>query len=225
VADRRRGLIVAAGFRATLPAMEPTELIPVVDGIYRWSVWNEPRRLWFNGHLLRMGDCAILVDPVPVTAAVAEAIDEAGARCARWLCVITNADHRRAAAEARGRFGAEVLVARGDADRFDIAIDDTVDDGDEIAELRAVRVAGAKTPGELALHWPARKLVVLGDAALGKPAGGLSMLPAEKLPDMAAARAGVAKLAELGVEIVLVGDGDDLLSGGAAALASLAPGS
>ena len=50
------------------------------------------------------------------------------------------------------------------------------------------------------------------------------MLPADKLPDVAAARAGVAKLAELGVEIVLVGDGDDLLSGGAAALASLAPG-
>ena len=52
---RRRGS--DALIRATLPAMEPTALIPVVDGIYRWSVWNEPRRLWFNGHLLRMGDC------------------------------------------------------------------------------------------------------------------------------------------------------------------------
>jgi len=204
--------------------MEPTELIPVIDGVFRWSVWNEPRKLWFNGHLLRMGDVAILIDPVPVTPTVAEAIDEAGARCARWLCLVTNADHRRAAAETRGRFGAEVLVARGDAERFDIAIDDTFDDGDEIAELRAVRVDGAKTPGELALHWPARGMIVLGDAALGKPAGALSMLPADKLPDVAAARAGVAKLAELGADIVLVGDGDDILTGGAAALASLAPG-
>jgi glyoxylase-like metal-dependent hydrolase (beta-lactamase superfamily II) len=204
--------------------MEPTELVEVDADVWRWSVWNEPRKLWFNGHLLRMGDTAVLVDPVAVDERVAEAIDEAGAQCLKWWCVITNADHTRAAEEARRRFGAQVLVPRGDAAIIACASDDTLDDGDVLAELRVVRVAGAKTPGEIALHWPARALLVVGDAAVGRPSGALSMLADSKFADVAAARAGVAALASLACERVLVGDGDDVLSGGAAALAALGSG-
>jgi glyoxylase-like metal-dependent hydrolase (beta-lactamase superfamily II) len=201
--------------------MDPTELIPVVDDVWRWSVWNEPRKLWFNGHLLRLGDAAILIDPVAAGEAVAEAIDEAGAQCLKWWAIITNADHTRAALEARRRFGAQIIVPRGDAARIDLAADDTVDDGDQVGELRVIGVRGAKTGGEIALHWPARKLIAVGDAAIGRPSGALSMLADEKFADVAAARAGVAALAQLGVEIVLVGDGDDVLTGGAAALGAL----
>jgi glyoxylase-like metal-dependent hydrolase (beta-lactamase superfamily II) len=206
--------------------MEPTALIPVVDDVWRWSVWNEPRKLWFNGHLLRIGDAAILIDPVPAGEELAEAIEDAGARCGQWLCVVTNSDHRRAAAEARARFGAQVLVARGDADRtelVELAPDDTLGDGDELAGLRAIHLRDVKTPGEIALYWAARKLLVVGDAAIGRPSGALSMLAPSKFADHAAARASVAALAGLGPEIVLVGDGDDVLTGGAAALAALAP--
>jgi glyoxylase-like metal-dependent hydrolase (beta-lactamase superfamily II) len=204
--------------------MEPSALVPVIEDVWRWSVWNEPRKLWFNGHLLRSGDTAVLVDPVPATVDVAEAIDEAGARCGRWLCLITNADHSRAAAEARARFSAQILVARGDAERAELtalAPDDTIDDGDELAGLRVIRVGDLKTPGEVVLHWAARKLLVLGDAAVGRPSGALSMLAPEKFRDPAAARAAVGRLAALAVDVVLVGDGDDLLTGGAAALERL----
>ncbi len=207
-----------------IAGMEPTPLVQVVDEVWRWSVWNEPRKLWFNGHLVRVGDASILIDPVPFSEELAEAIDEAGARCSRWLCVVTNADHRRAAGDVRGRFGAQVLVPRGDAALLELAADDTLDDGDAVGPLRIVRVAGAKTPGEIALHWPARKLLALGDAAVGRPSGALSMLPDEKFADVAAARAGVAALAALAVDLVLVGDGDDVLTGGAAALSALGPG-
>jgi glyoxylase-like metal-dependent hydrolase (beta-lactamase superfamily II) len=201
--------------------MEPTALVPVIEDVWRWSVWNEPRKLWFNGHLLRSGDSALLVDPVVANVDVAEAIDEAGARCGRWLCLITNADHSRAAAEARARFNAQILVARGDAERAELAAlapDDTIDDGDELAGLRVIRVGDLKTPGEIVLHWEARRLLVVGDAAVGRPSGALSMLAPEKFRDPAAARASVARLAALAVDVVLVGDGDDVLSGGAAAL-------
>jgi len=201
--------------------MDPTELKPVVDDVWRWSVWNEPRKLWFNGHLLRMGDTAVLVDPVLADERVAEDIDESGGQCLKWWCIVTNADHRRAALEARRRFGAQILVPRGDADRIDVVADDTIDDGDVIAELRVVRVPDAKTVGEIALFWPARKILVLGDAAIGRPSGALSMLADEKFANPAAARAAVAALAELGPDVVLVGDGDDVVNGGSAALAAL----
>jgi hypothetical protein len=50
------------------------------------------------------------------------------------------------------------------------------------------------------------------------------MLPADKFADVAAARLGVAHLAELEVEVILVGDGDDLLVGGSDALRALRDG-
>jgi len=201
--------------------MEPTDLVPVLDGVRRWSVWNEPRKLWFNGHKLRIGEVSVVIDPVPMTEAVIAGLSARPPA----LCIVTNRDHQRAAAQVRDRFGARVLVPRGDAAQLELAYDDTVDDGDVIAgELRVIGVTGAKTPGEVALHWPARGLLVVGDAAIGRPAGALSLLPADKLPDVTAARAGVSRLADLGVEVVLVGDGDDVLADGAAALAALAPG-
>src|SRR5262249_55731688 len=91
-------------------------------------------------------------------------------------------------------------------------------------ELRAIAVAGAKTPGETALHWPSRRLVILGDAAVGRPRGALTLLPADKLPDVAAARAGVAQLAQLDVDVILVGDGDDVLARARDALAAFRDG-
>jgi glyoxylase-like metal-dependent hydrolase (beta-lactamase superfamily II) len=200
--------------------MEPTGLIEVLDDVARWSVWNEPRKLWFNGHLLRVGGAVVAIDPVPFSDEVAGAISAWGAPV---LCVVTNRDHERAADAVRARWGARVLVPWADAQTMTLVGDDVIGDGDLIAEeLRVVAVKAAKSPGELAIHWPARRILVLGDAAIGRPSGSLSMLPAEKLPDLAAARSAVARLAELEVEAILVGDGDDILSGGRAMLESLA---
>lgn len=204
--------------------MEPSPLIAVTDDVWRWSVWNEPRKLWFNGHLLIIDGVAILVDPVEVSEPVAAALAPRIAPCrARW-CVITNADHGRAARAVAARFVAELAVPRADAARLGLTDVQLLDDGDDLAGLRVVRVPDAKTPGESALYWATRRLLVLGDAAVGRPAGALAMLADDKFADPAAARAGVAGLAALGVEVVLVGDGDDLLADGGAALGALAAG-
>jgi glyoxylase-like metal-dependent hydrolase (beta-lactamase superfamily II) len=201
--------------------MEPTPLVPVIDDVYRWSVWNEPRKLWFNGHLLRVGGALVLVDPVELSAEVLAAIEALGRP---GLCIITNKDHERAAAQVRERFGARVLVPRADAAAMAVA-GDAMDPGDAVLEgVEAIAVADAKSPGETALFWRARRMLILGDAAVGRPAGALSMLPADRFADVEAARAGVAQLARLEPEVVLVGDGEDLLSGGAAALRALGQG-
>jgi glyoxylase-like metal-dependent hydrolase (beta-lactamase superfamily II) len=201
----------------------PTSLVSVLEGIHRWSVWNEPRKLWFNGHLLHVGEQWVAIDPVELSDEVVAAIEALGKPS---LCVITNRDHERAAAAFGERFGARVVVPRHDAAAMAPAIaEHPFHPGDVLAgELRAIAVADAKSPGETALHWPARRLLVLGDAAVGRPAGALSMLPADKFADLPAARAGVAQLAELDIDILLVGDGEDLLTGGTAALHALREG-
>ncbi|MCE9578293.1 MAG: hypothetical protein K8W52_34520 [Deltaproteobacteria bacterium] len=204
--------------------MEPTPLAAVTDDVWRWSVWNEPRKLWFNGHLLRVDGVAILIDPVAVEESVATALAPIIAACTACWCVVTNADHGRAAREVAARFMAELAVPRADAARLELTGARLLDDGDDLAGLRVVRVPDAKSPGESALYWPARRLLVLGDAAVGRPRGALAMLADDKFADPAAARAGAAGLAALGVEIVLVGDGDDLLAGGGAALTALTAG-
>lgn len=202
----------------------PTPLVQVLPGIHRWSVWNEPRKLWFNGHLLRVGEELIAIDPVELSEEVAAQLSELGAPT---LCILTNRDHERAAAEVRARFGCPVRVPRRDAAAMTLPVSesDLYDPGELFAgELLAVAVESAKTPGETALSWPSRRALILGDAAVGRPAGGLSMLPAERFADLAAARAAVAQLAALGADLVLVGDGEDVLTGGAAALAALGDG-
>jgi glyoxylase-like metal-dependent hydrolase (beta-lactamase superfamily II) len=202
--------------------MQPTPLISVVDDVWRWSHWNEPRKLWFNGHLLRVGTIVIAIDPVDVSDEVAGAITAIGTPA---IIVVTNRDHARATAACAARWGARVHVPAADAAAIGLAADRLLASGDAIGdELVALAVADAKTPGETALWWPRRRLMILGDAAIGRPSGALTMVPDDKLADPAKARAGVAALAERDVEIVLVGDGDDLLAGGAAAIRALAPG-
>ena len=203
----------------------PTELTAVTANVWRWSVWNEPRSMWFNGHLLLVGNSAVLVDPVAMSESVVAALRAASPTVMTWLCVLTNRDHVRAVEQARTEFTARVLVPKADATAMQLASDRQLEDEDVIANaIDVVAVAGGKSPGELALYWRAKKLLVLGDAAVGKPAGGLSMLPDDKFADITAARAGVAALAELGANVILVGDGDDILDGGAAALGALGNG-
>ena len=37
--------------------------------------------------------------------------------------------------------------------------------------------AAGKSPGEVALHWADKRLLIVGDACVGTPPGGLSLLP------------------------------------------------
>jgi glyoxylase-like metal-dependent hydrolase (beta-lactamase superfamily II) len=203
--------------------MEPTPLLPVIDGVWRWSEWNAPRGLWFNGHALRLADAFVLVDPVAMSDEVIDALRVAGAGLS-WLCVITNRDHLRAAAQVRTRFDARILVPAADAAAIDLRADEELLDGLPVGgELTTVAVADGKTPGELALSWLSRRILIVGDAAVGVGAG-LGMLADDKFADVGAARRGVAQLAALTPEVILVGDGEDVLGGGTEALRALAAG-
>jgi glyoxylase-like metal-dependent hydrolase (beta-lactamase superfamily II) len=198
----------------------PRGVKAVMPGVSTWAVFSAEKQLDFNGLHLTLGAACVLVDPVPFTPEQAAAIERLGAP---RRILLTNKDHRRAAPEARARWNAPIFIHRRDADLVDCQIDGTFDDGELIeGALQVIPVADGKSPGESALHWAERRVLILGDALIGKPPGALSLLPPEKFADPERARTGAARLAELDVDVVLVGDGVSILARGRSALETFA---
>ncbi len=79
--------------------------------------------------------------------------------------------------------------------------------------ISVVGVPG-KSPGEIALHDPARKLLVVGDVVIGNPPGRLSLLPERVMDDPARLRSSVRSLLALDFDALMVGDGVPIREGG-----------
>ncbi|MBV8489195.1 MAG: cupin domain-containing protein, partial [Candidatus Eremiobacteraeota bacterium] len=181
--------------------------------------WQSDRGMNFNSYLFeREGGC-VSVDPLPLDETSLAAIADLGG--IRTI-VLTNRDHERGAAALRERFGARVLAAQTEASLFAIPIDATFGDGDEVfAGAVAVALPHGKTPGEIALHLPAARAAVIGDALLGAPAGALSLLPAEKLHDKERFVLALRKLWGLQLQTLLLADGQPMFAGADAAIGQL----
>ena len=77
-----------------------------------------------------------------------------------------------------------------------------------------IHLKDQKSPGESALFIQQGKgILIVGDALIGKPAGSLRMLPAEKYADAAKAKEGLRRLLKYHFDAILVGDGTSILTG------------
>jgi len=188
-------------------------MTPIIPGIQQWSVFSEEKQMYFNGLLLTVGDCCILVDPPPMEAADRAAI---GQERAVEAILLTNRDHVREAEACRRDFKAPVYAPAADAPLMDIPIDRTYTDGERLpGGLVAIHAKDMKSPGESALLLErGTGYLILGDALIGKPAGQLNLLPADKFADVAKARASLKRLLACQFDAVLVGDGASILTGG-----------
>ena len=100
------------------------------------------------------------------------------------------------------------------------AIDDELRVGERVGPFAVVDAHG-KSPGEIALHWPERRILLVGDACVGKPPGECALLPDGVIDDKPALIESLRKLARLEFDSLLVGDGAPVLEGGRAALQRL----
>jgi glyoxylase-like metal-dependent hydrolase (beta-lactamase superfamily II) len=192
----------------------------IVPGILTWSWFSERHGYDFNGYLIRLPGGNLAVDPVEMDDTVLEEL--AGAGAARIL--LTNRNHFRAAAKLKARTGARVAVHPSDAEfvrKNSVAVDEDLSAGQKIGPFTVLDAHG-KSPGEIALHWPERRLLILGDAAVGKIPGALALLPPKVIDDLPALQESIRRLAQLDVDTVLVGDGASILKGGGEALRTLA---
>lgn len=191
----------------------------IVSGILTWSWFSEPHGYDFNGHLILDAHGNICVDPVEPTESDIDAI--AGEGVAR--IVLTNRNHSRAANRVRTRTGAQTAIHGDDADHArsqNTEIDENIAVGDRIGPLEVVAAAG-KSPGEVALYWRERGILIVGDAVIGNPAGRCGMLPERVMDDPARLRQSVRELLDLDFDTLLVGDGVAILADAKARLQEL----
>lgn len=190
-----------------------------IPGAWMWSAWQPDRGMNFNSYLFEREGACVAVDPLPLDEPSLDALRGLGGV---QTVVLTNRDHRRGAAALRERFGARVIAHAPEAALFDVPIDATFDDGEEVfSGAYAIAVPHGKTAGEAALHLPAAKAAVVGDALLGAPAGALSLLPDGKLHDPLRLLFSLRRLWALELEALLLCDGQPIFSGADASIARL----
>ncbi len=183
----------------------------IVPGIFTWPWFSEPHGYDFNGHFLELAEGNICVDPVNAPPEVVAELARRGV--ARIL--LTNRNHVRDADRVRSRTGARTAIHAADAAYArgqEAEIDDAIQAGDRIGPLVVVGVPG-KSPGEVALHWPARRILIVGDAVIGNPPGKCSLLRDKVMDDPKQLRASVRRLLDLDFDTLLVGDGVSILGG------------
>ncbi len=183
-----------------------------LPGVLTWSWFSEPHGYDFNGTLLLSPEGNLCVDPVDPTDEVLDRLAKEGVA----QILITNRNHTRAANRVRKRTGARVTIHPADAAyarEQGTAIDAELEVGERAASFTVVGVPG-KSPGEIALHDPARRMLVVGDAVIGNPPGQLSLLRERVMDDPVRLRASVRSLLELDVDALMLGDGAPIREGG-----------
>jgi len=183
----------------------------IVSDIFTWPWFSQPHGYNFNGYLIRHPAGNLCIDPVEPTEETLEEIARHGV--ARIL--LTNRNHSRAANRIRARTGARTAIHPADAAHARTQrteLDDEIRVGEKIGPLVAVTVPG-KSPGEIALHWPERRILIAGDAVVGDPPGRCKLLPEKVMDDPPRLRASVRGLLALEFDTLLPGDGEPILQG------------
>lgn len=177
----------------------------IIPGIFTWSWFSERHGYNFNGYLVCAAEGNICIDPVEPDAPTLDAI----ARLGVDHIVLTNRNHTRAANMVRARTNARTAIHPDDtahAREQGTIIDGDLHVAQHVGPLVVVGVSG-KSPGEVAFHWPERRLLVVGDAVIGNPPGHCGLLPEKVIDDSARLRTSVRQLLDLDFDTLLVGDG------------------
>jgi glyoxylase-like metal-dependent hydrolase (beta-lactamase superfamily II) len=181
----------------------------IVSDILRWPWFSEPHGYNFNGHLVRDPGGNICIDPVEPTEDDLAALVREGVA---WI-VLTNRNHSRAANRVRANTGARTVIHADDADHArsqETELDDALEVGTTIGPLEIVDASG-KSPGEVALMWRDRGILIVGDAIIGNPPGQCGLLPERVMDDPARLRTSVRAFLDLDFDTLLVGDGEAIL--------------
>jgi len=184
----------------------------LLPDIWQWSWFSEEKQLDFNGLFLTVGEHKILIDPPPMTG---EAISVILRNGPVDYIIVTNRDHAREAARYQDEFHCQLQVPDADAPQMDLKPTKTFKDGELLTGgIWVIQLKDQKSPCESALFIQQGKgVLIVGDALIGKPAGSVSFLHAEKYADVKKAHEGLRRLLKYNFDSLLVGDGVSILTG------------
>ena len=197
-------------------------MIKLLDDIYTWSVFSDEKQLNFNGWFIQNQSSSfgnVVIDPPQPSEKDLTQMQKMGGV---QQIIITNQHHLRRASIIQKKFNPKLQINSADAGKIELNCDSNFSNGEILAGLlKAVVVPNNKTPGETALYWAERKILFVGDALIGDPAGKLRFLPEKMYADVQHARDGIKTLLDLDFDTLLVGDGDSILSGAKTAITEL----
>ena len=187
----------------------------ILKDVYTWSIFSQEKGFNFNGwFILKQNPLfgnVVIDPPQPSDDDLSQMRSLGGIN----EIIITNRDHVRWSKNLKKMFDAPIRMPTADSSLVEIKVDSTFDDGDALAGfLKAVHVPNNKSPGETALHWHSRKILILGDALIGEPQGDVSLLPQEKYADITLARKGISALVDLDFDALLLSDGKPITKDG-----------
>jgi glyoxylase-like metal-dependent hydrolase (beta-lactamase superfamily II) len=177
----------------------------ILGDVLTWSWFSEPHRYNFNGLLIPDPTGNLCIDPVEPSEEVLRELVRRGVS----RILLTNRNHVRAANRVRERTGARTYIHPDDAAYArtqGCVLDGEIHAGEKIGVLDVIDASG-KSPGEVALLWPERKALIVGDAVIGNPPGRLSLLRESVMDDPPRLRRSVQQLLTLDFDTILVGDG------------------
>lgn len=180
--------------------------------VWTWSVFNEEKKMNFNGWYVQCDGETALIDPPEPNDHVFQLL---GVRGIPDNILLTNKHHTRFAESFREEFDCPIWIHEYDEQLMDIPVDRVFQDGDVLScGLRVINLHHGKTNGESAFYLKKeRPTMIVGDAVIGHPTGFLSMLPDQKFEDPALAKMGLNRLLEFPFDMLLVGDGESILTG------------
>jgi glyoxylase-like metal-dependent hydrolase (beta-lactamase superfamily II) len=183
----------------------------ILGDVLTWSRFSEPHGYNFNSLLIRHPQGNLCIDPVePDDEVLSELI-----RLGVSRILLTNRNHVRAANRIRERTGARTYLHPDDAvyaKGQGALLDGELHTGDKIGPLEVIGASG-KSPGEVALLWPERRCLIVGDAVIGNPPGRLRLLRESVMDDPPRLRRSIQQLLALDFDTILVGDGVSVVGG------------
>jgi glyoxylase-like metal-dependent hydrolase (beta-lactamase superfamily II) len=187
------------------------------DGVRRWTWFSEEKGMDFNGWIIETPDARVWLDPAWGDDELWAELEKVGRP---HEILLSNKDHERASAELKKKYGIPVAIHEADAPLLSTPPERTFRDREKLyGVFQVVRFTKLKSPGECAFFWPERRMLFVGDAVTGHPAGKAGLV--QKHAGKPEVFEDLKKLLALDFDSLLVGDGEPFVKGGKAALESL----
>jgi hypothetical protein len=184
-----------------------SEIEPVFPGISIWRFYDRSVKADLFSTALETAAGTYLIDPIPLTP---DALAGLSSRTRVAGIVVTNENHKRAAAQFSGKFNVPVYLdaALASTTRFP-SVAATQGLG---AELTAVEIEGGPA-GEIAIHFAGSDgTMIIGDALINFEPYGFALLPAKYCSNFKLMRRSLPHLLDYSFERMLFAHGLPILS-------------
>jgi glyoxylase-like metal-dependent hydrolase (beta-lactamase superfamily II) len=188
----------------------------VLPNIFSWNIHSEEKNMDFNGYfLINNGESVIIDPPELIKDEKKQFLNLINIKSSSPLkaILLTNVHHERASQLLKDLVCVPIWVNELDKNNLEIQTNNTFIGGEKLfCGIESIQLDAQKSPGETAFYIKDKKVMILGDALIGKDPGQVKMLPPEKFKDIKKAKENLKLLMSYEFETLLLGDGTSLLN-------------